>query len=605
MEILAEQEKKPFQEKAPLSFKNQRWMLPNLDPLSLTRLEQKNNLSAIMARLLTLRCPDPDEIEDFLNPQLRRLMPDPSCLQDMDKAVTRLIQALDNQESIALFGDYDVDGACSSALFAGYWRKIKGKEIHIHIPDRFKEGYGPNKKAFEGFKKKHIDLIVTVDCGISAYDSIETACLLGMDVIVVDHHMAPQTLPPALCIVNPNRLDDTSKLGHLAAAGVVFMLLVALQRRLREKGFFDIHEEPDLKEYLDLVGLATICDVVPLVGLNRAFVRQGLHIMERSRHIGLKALCDQAGLSAPFSVYDMGFVLGPRLNAAGRLGKSDLPTALLLARTKEEKGTIDVFDLASTLHDLNHQRRDIEERLYRESCEMVDCFSDLPPILYLAKEGWHWGVMGIVASRLVRRYQRPVCVAGFQDGLGRGSGRSIKGVDLGALIIQAQQEGLLISGGGHPMAAGFAVDVAHEKNFQKFLEESIKDPLPSPTLAIDALLSPSALSVAFHNHLDALQPFGSNNPTPRFVLSNMHLRHARRFGDDRHVRVFLENATGQKCEGVVFNAFETGFGQQLESMKNGHAFHLAGKIKLSRYQGQEKIQFDIEDAAPHTMKLML
>ncbi len=409
-----------------------------------------------------------ETVDDFLTPTLRGLMPNPSTLTDMDKAAARLVRAVVGDESVAVFGDYDVDGATSAALLYRYLSAVS-KPPRLYIPDRITEGYGPNAPALLRLHQEGARLVVTVDCGATAYQPLAAAAAAGLDVIVLDHHATEAELPQATAVVNPNRIDDRSGQGTLCAAGVTFLTVVALNRALRQAGWFRERPEPDLLGWLDLVALGTVCDVVPLIGLNRAFVAQGLKVMARRANVGLTALSDVAGLNTPPEAYHAGFVLGPRVNAGGRVGTADLGTRLLTTENPSE-----AQGLARRLDDLNSERRQIEVTVLDAALAQIGD-GDPGDVVFVAGTDWHAGVIGIVASRLMERYRRPACVVSLTDGVGKGSGRSVRGVDLGAAVIAARQAGLLVSGGGHRMAAGFTVTSERIGDLRTFLRRRVAD----------------------------------------------------------------------------------------------------------------------------------
>ena len=482
------------------SLTGRRWAARLADERTALAIAQRHGLPEAVARLLAARDVDPDAVPDFLDPTLRRFLPDPSHLKDMDAAVTRMTQAVQEGERIVVFGDYDVDGATSSALLLRFFRAVGGN-IDVYIPDRRKEGYGPNTAALLKLKADGAAVVVTVDCGVTAFEPLAEAKRAGLDTIVIDHHMAEITLPEAVAVVDPNRIDDDSPHKQMAAVGVAFLLAVGVNRRLREAGWYAGagRAEPDLRQWLDLVALGTVCDVVPLTGVNRALVRQGLKVMAERRNIGLAALADVAGLKEVPGAYHLGFLLGPRVNAGGRVGQANLGARLLSSDDPHEVGA-----LALRLDEFNAERRAIEREVLDQAIARVEGLygpdrRGLPAALVVESEGWHVGVIGIVASRLVERYGRPAFVIGLDGDLGKGSGRSVRGVDLGAAVIAARQAGLLVNGGGHAMAAGLTVTREALPGLTRFLDERIAPQLgAAPTvgeLGIDAALSPRAASL--------------------------------------------------------------------------------------------------------------
>src|SRR6478735_3972462 len=455
------------------SLTGRRWATRLGDERLALAIAQRHGLPDAISRLLAARDVDLDSVADFLEPTLRKFLPDPSHLKDMDEAVARLVRAVQTGERIVVFGDYDVDGATSSALLARFFRAVGGN-VAVYIPDRRKEGYGPNTPALLSIKEQGAAVVITVDCGITAFEPLAEAKRAGLDLIVIDHHMAEIALPEAVAVVDPNRIDDASPHKHLAAVGVAFLLVVGVNRALREAGWYGTSRpEPDLRQWLDLVALGTVCDVVPLTGVNRALVRHGLKVMAERRNAGLAALADVARLKEPPGAYHLGFLLGPRVNAGGRVGQADLGARLLASDDVHEVGA-----LALRLDEFNSERRAIERAVLDQAIARIEGLygpdrKGLPAALVVESEGWHVGVIGIVASRLVERYGRPAFVIGMDGELGKGSGRSVRGVDLGAAVIAARQSGLLVNGGGHAMAAGLTVAKGTLPDLAKFLDDRI------------------------------------------------------------------------------------------------------------------------------------
>ncbi|MGH6618885.1 MAG: single-stranded-DNA-specific exonuclease RecJ, partial [Alphaproteobacteria bacterium] len=470
----------------------------------------------IIGRLMAARGIALDGVDDFLRPALRNQLPDPSRLKDMDAAASRLADAVRSGETIGVFGDYDVDGATSSALLKRFFEAV-GATVEIYIPDRIVEGYGPNLAGLQRLQRNGAGVVVTVDCGITAFEPLADAAKGGLEVIVVDHHVAEPRLPAARAVVNPNRLDDDSGQGQLAAVGVAFLLVVAVNRVLRGAGWYAARPEPDLLQWLDLVALGTVCDVVPLTGVNRALVAQGLKVMARRGNHGIAALADVAGATEAPDAYHAGFIIGPRVNAGGRVGECWLGATLLSTPDSAE-----ARGYAEKLDRYNQERREIEAACLEAAIDQVENGAVADGLVYASSEGWHPGVIGIVAGRLRERYNRPACVVAMSDGIGKGSGRSVRGVDLGAAILAARQSGLLINGGGHRMAAGFTVARESEESLRAFLAARIAaDTGPggiTPSLRLDGALQSAGATVALLQSLDALAPFGAGNPRPRFAL---------------------------------------------------------------------------------------
>ena len=561
-------------------------------------IAQTHGLPDVLSRVLAGRGVGIHDTEGFLNPRLRDLMPDPHVLTDMETAASRLADAVMRVEKVAIFGDYDVDGACSAALLAEYLRAC-GVSYAIHIPDRITEGYGPNVDAIRALKQQGADILVTVDCGTASTEPLAEAKRLGLDPIVLDHHQAPERLPEALAIVNPNRQDDLSGLGHLCAAGVVFLFLVALNRALRSRGFFQGRPEPDLMGSLDLVALATVADVVPLLGLNRAFVRQGLAIMRSRRRIGLAALLDAAGLAGAPECWHLGYLVGPRINAGGRIGDAALGSKLLLTEDPAQAGR-----LAAELDRLNRERQAIEVVAVAEAEAQamlaLDRNPDLP-VLVTASPGWHPGVVGLVSARTKERFRRPAFAFTLNpDGTATGSGRSVPGVDLGYAVRAAVEAGIAIKGGGHTMAAGVTILAADLERFLAFITEKLSEPVSATRLRdnfpIDATLTAAGAQPALVTALERAGPFGQGQPEPVFVFPQHRVIEAREVGSGGHVRVKLRGGDGSFIGGVAFRAAGQPLGQAL-SQAIGNPLHVAGTLSIDRWGGGEKVELRIQDAA--------
>ena len=554
-------------------------------------MAQAHGLPELAARILAARGVDMDTVESYLAPTLRDLLPDPSALRDMDKAAARIAGAIMSGERIALFADYDVDGATSSALLLRFLRSV-GSDALLYVPDRILEGYGPNAAAFGALAGQGARLVITLDCGISAHEPLMAARDSGLDVVVIDHHAAETRLPEALAIINPNRLDESGALGHLAAVGVTFLALVAINRALRSQGWYAGRVEPDLRQWLDLVALGTVADVVPLTGLNRAFVTQGLKIMGQRRNPGIAALSDVAAIKETPAAYHLGFVFGPRVNAGGRVGKADCGARLL-----STDDPVEAAQLATLLDGHNAERRTIEAETLEAAQALIDAGgqAETARVIVAAGEGWHPGVIGIVASRLVERYHRPVCVVGLADGVGKGSGRSIPGIDLGAAVIAARQAGLLKAGGGHKMAAGFTVTQDQVGPLAAFLDARVAEGgvATEPVLAVDGGLSCGGATVALAEIIERLGPFGSGNPEPRFALTGARVVNARIVGTN-HISCVLTDTGGGRLKAIAVRAADSALGQTLMS-PGGVPLSLAGRVKLDRWNGDLKVQFQIED----------
>lgn len=567
-------------------------------------ISQRHGLPELLGRVLAARGIGIDEVPLVLEPTIKALMPDPSVLAGMDTAARRIADAVEKKQPTAIFGDYDVDGACSSALMAR-WLGHHGVAARIYIPDRIFEGYGPNANAIETLVKEGAKLIVTVDCGTTSHEPLAVAKKLGCDVIVIDHHQADDVLPDVAAVVNPNRQDDISGLGHLCAAGVVFMTLVAATRELRRRGVYGTQlGEPNLLGMLDLVALATVCDVVPLQGLNRAYVTRGLAVMRQRENIGLRALIDAAGLNQPPTTYTLGFVLGPRINAGGRIGDSGLGARLLTFEDESEAARI-----AVQLDKLNRERKTIETEMLTAAlleAELMLQADPTLPLLMLGSETWHKGVVGLVSSRLTDRFQRPSCVIAWEkDGSGSGKGqgtgslRTIAGVDIGKAVRAAAAAGLLIKGGGHAMAAGLTVARGRLEAARAFLVEHVRADAgaarSSPTLDIDGALTPAGVNDKLINLIEKAGPYGQGNPQPRFVFPAHRVKFAKVMGE-AHVRVTLEAGDASKIDGIAFRAVGQPIGDALLNT-GGMPVHVAGTLRRDSWGGREKIELMVDDVA--------
>ena len=557
---------------------------------------QASGQSELMARVLAGRGVKLDEVARHLEPTLRELMPDPFALRDMEAATERLVRAVQRRERVAIFGDYDVDGAASAALLSEYLEAC-GCPTSIHIPDRVAEGYGPNNEAMAAFARAGASLVVTVDCGAVSHEPIAEAKRLGLDVIVFDHHHAPEKPPDALAVVDPNRQDDLSGLGYLSAAGVVYMGLVALNRALREAGFFRQRAAPDLKAALDLVALATVADVVPLIGLNRAFVLRGLAVMRQRKRPGLAALFDAAGADGPPRAYHLGFLVGPRINAGGRIGVSALGARLLTTRDPAQ-----AREIAAELDRLNRARQQIELAVLAEAeaeAMLALGLEERGAAVVVAGEGWPSGVVGLIAARLRERFERPAFALALSGREATGSGRSIPGVDLGRVVRSAVEAGLAVKGGGHAMAAGVTLAKSRIGEFRAFLEESLAAPVAEARagagLAIDAALTAAGASPELAHSIEAAGPYGAGNPEPIFALPRHRLAEVFEVGAD-HLRLRAVAGDGRAIEAIAFRAVGKPLGEALLRLKGANA-HLAGALAINRYGGRERAQLRVVDAA--------
>jgi len=561
-------------------------------------IAQRYGLPELLARVLAGRNVEVDGVESFLDPTIKRLMPDPHVLTGMEAAALRLADAIVKEESVAIFGDYDVDGATAAALLCRYLRHC-GLDPAVHIPDRIFEGYGPNVDAIRGFAEQGRSLLVTVDCGTTSLEPLAEAGKLGIDVVVIDHHQADEELPKAAAIVNPNRADDLSGLGHLAAVGLVFLTLVAVTRELRRRDFWTgTRPAPDLLSLLHLVALGTVADVVPLVGLNRAFVAKGLIALRRREHVGQTALMDVARLSGPPEPWHLGFLLGPRINAGGRIGRADLGVRLLLEEDPSEAARI-----AAELDRLNHERRAIERAtLEQAEAEALAALGleEKGAVVVTAQEGWHAGVVGLVAARLKERYGRPAFAIALEPGgSGTGSGRSIPGVDLGRAVREAVREGLLVKGGGHAMAAGVTLRKAALAPFRAFLEDNLSAAVEAArresALKIDGAVSAGGFNLSLAELLARAGPYGAGNPEPVLALPSHTIAYADPVGES-HIRVRLKSGDGKFVNAIAFRVMGTPLGKALLDNR-GRAVHAAGQIAVDRWQGEERVQLRLTDIA--------
>lgn len=559
-------------------------------------MAQSSGLPELVARVLAGRGVAPEEAAAFLAPTIRDLMPDPSTLTAMDAAAERLAEAVRARRKVAIFGDYDVDGAASSALLARYLAHY-GVESEIYIPDRVFEGYGPNPQAMADLVGRGAQLIVTVDCGSVSFEALEAAEKLGVDVVVLDHHQMDDRLPPAVAVVNPNRQDDLSGLGHLCAAGVVFMALVATVRLLRGRGANAGPPAPDLLAWLDLVALATVCDVVPLKGLNRAFVVKGLAVMRARQNPGLAALAGVSRLSGPPEAWHLGFMLGPRINAGGRIGDAALGARLLATQDPVEAETI-----AARLDELNSERQAQEVRMVEEAVAQAEAEigeGEGPAVLFTVSEDWHPGIVGLIASRLKDRYHRPAFAIHFDpSGKGAGSGRSVSGIDLGAAVRAAVEAGLLVKGGGHAMAAGLTVERSRMGDLRAFFEERLAAASAAlrenKSLSIDGALTARGATLELMEMLEQAGPYGAGHPLPVFAFPAHGVQGARIVGRD-HVSLRLGAGDGAMLQAIAFRSAETPLGRLL--LSGPPRLHVAGTLGTDSWQGRKRIQLRILDAA--------
>jgi len=562
-------------------------------------IAQRHELPESLARILAGRNVEADAVDAFLDPTIKRAMPDPNVLTAMPEAAARIADAVTRGESVAIFGDYDVDGATSTALLARFLRH-GGIEPIIHIPDRLFEGYGPNVEAVRALAARGATLLVAVDCGTTSIEPLTEAKALGMDVVVIDHHQADEVLPPALAVVNPNRRDDISGLGHLAAVGLVFMTVVAVNRELRSRGFWtDARPEPDLLSFLDDVALGTVADVVPLIGLNRACVAKGLLALRRRDRPGHVSLMDVARLSGPQEAWHLGFLLGPRINAGGRIGRADLGARLLM-----EADPIEAAKIAEELDRLNRERQAIEQdTLAQAEAEAMAALGieEKGAVVITAAEGWHPGVVGLVAARLKEKFNRPAFAIALEPGgIGTGSGRSIVGVDIGRAVRRAVAEGLLLKGGGHAMAAGVTLRKGGLAQLRAFLEATLSADVAAARrlsgLMIDGAVSAAGANLDLVAMIERAAPFGSGNPEPVIALPAHTVTYAEEVGQ-AHMRVRFKSADGAAVNAIAFRAAGQKLGAAL-LQNRGRQVHAAGSFALDRWQGEERVQFRLTDIAP-------
>ena len=565
-----------------------RWVGPSVEEdRAAEAMAQATGLPAPLCRTLVKRGVAAEDAAGFLDPKLRDLLPDPLDLRDMGKAAARFLEAVKQRQKIAIFADYDVDGGTSAALLIS-WLRNMGLSATLYVPDRIDEGYGPNDEAMSALASDH-DLIVCVDCGTLSHGPIAAA--VGADVVVLDHHLGGETLPDCVAVVNPNRQDESGDLGHLCAAGVVFLMLVEANRQMKSDGA----QGPDLMSLLDLVALGTVADVAPLIGVNRAFVRTGLTVMGRRDRIGITALADVAGMNEAPNSYHLGFLLGPRINAGGRIGKADLGARLLASDDRHEAEA-----MAAKLDELNTDRREVEAAVREQAMEQAQARGIDGPLVWAAGNGWHPGVVGIVAARLKEATNRPAVVIGLDDGIAKGSGRSVTGIDLGAAIQRCAADGVLLKGGGHKMAAGLTV--AEDKlddamaRLGELLAKQGADKMGPADLRLDGLLMPGAATVELVEQIEQAGPFGAGAAAPRFAFPDVQILFAKQVGAN-HLKLTFGDGLGARIDAISFGAMDGPLGPML-TKHNGARFHLAGRLEINTWQGRRSVQLRLEDAAP-------
>ena len=575
-----------------LSVSGKNWVSKEFNLEDINFFKTNYFLDEIVAKLLSIRKIKKEEVKFFLNPLIKNILPNPYILKDMDIAIERMEEAIFNKEKIGIFGDYDVDGATSTSVLGKYF-ELLNIPFEIYIPDRKSEGFGPNEIGFSKLIDLGVKLIFTVDCGTLSYEPIEFAKKKHTDVIILDHHQSEIKLPAAHAIVNPNRFDDKSELNYLCAAGVCFMFLIALNKKLRDQNWFIDNSitEPDLMNVLDLVSLGTVCDVVPLVGLNRAIVHQGLKILKKKNNLGLKTLIEVCNIEHTITTHDLGYVLGPRINAGGRVGKSTHGANLLL-----NKNSKNAFKLSIDLNSYNKERQILETELLNKILN-TDHENSKDPVIILYGENWHEGIIGIIASRVKEKYNKATIIISVNGNVGKGSGRSIHGFNLGSTIIGAVQSDLLVKGGGHKMAAGFTINMNNIEKFKEFVFRKFKsiniNLTEKKNYYFDAEIAPSAMNIEFYEKINSLAPFGSGNSEPRFIIKDVKLVNSRIVGE-KHIKTVFIGSDSTTLKGISFNSVETELGSYLLK-KNIKPFDIAGKLSLNEWRGQRNVEFIIDD----------
>jgi len=574
------------------SVSGKQWVFKKYNTSDIDSYREKYSLSEIVAKLLSIRKANIEDVSMFLKPKIKNFLPNPLQLKDMQVAINRTYNNILKRGSIGIFGDYDVDGASSTALLAKYFSSIN-QSYSMYIPDRHKEGYGPSESGFKNLINQGAKIIFTVDCGTSSFEPIKLAQKQKVDVIVLDHHQSDIKLPEAHAIVNPNRYDDTSGLNYLCAAGVCFVFLVALNTKLRNEKWFNKNNipEPNILDFLDLVSLGTVCDVVPLVGLNRAIVKQGLKILKKRSNLGLKTLFDLCKIESQPTTFDLGFKLGPRINAGGRVGKSSDGAELLISNDPQK-----AYKIATDLEKFNKERQDIEKILLKEVESEVYKHHN-KPVLVLSGENWHEGIIGIVAARIKEKYSKPTIIISLKNNIGKGSARSVVGFDIGTQIIKAVQSKILEKGGGHKMAGGFTIKEKEILNFRDLLIQSYEklplDLLNVSNVYLDSIIAPSALNENFLNDINCLAPFGSGNSEPKFAIENIRVISSRFVGEN-HIKSILLGNDGSVFKGFTWNAKNSPLEAYLDK-SHKKKINIVGKMKLNEWSGNKEVEFMIED----------
>ena len=574
------------------SVSGKEWILSNYNENLALEISQKLGIDNFLSKLLSIRKITPENCQSYLNPKIKEFMPDPSILKDMDLAVETFIKAIKENKRICILGDYDVDGASSAAIIVNFLRNIYSN-FFIYIPDRQIDGYGPSISSLKSIIEKKGEFLVTVDCGTTSFEALEYASQNNIETIVIDHHQAEINLPKCKALVNPNQLDDKSNLGYLCAAGVSFLFIIALNRSLRVSNFYKNKNinEPDLYDYLDLVALGTICDVVPLIHLNRAFVYQGIQILKKRKNLGIKTLIDVADIKETPGTYHIGFLLGPRINAGGRIGQSDLGANLLTAEDPKIS-----YEIATKLDSLNKKRKSIEEDILKEAYLLAEK-ENSNEVIVVANKFWHEGLIGIIASRIKERFFKPAIVISSNKNIAKGSCRSVFGFDIGVAILAAKQNGILIRGGGHKMAAGFSIEENKISDLKKFLISKFKSSklnvIQNNFIEIDGILSANAINEKTYEVVSKLGPFGSGNSEPRFIVEDLSLIKIN-FENDFLLKVLFKNSSGLYLHGVCFKNNKEKVIDYLKNFKN-HKLHLVGKLSCNDWNKQRVIEFIIED----------
>jgi len=574
------------------SVSGKKWIFKKFDTADINEFSQNHYLNEIIAKLIAIRKKNINDINFYLNPSIKNQLPNPFKLKDMNKAVTRTYESIIKKDILGIFGDYDVDGATSTALLSRYFLSINQK-FTTYIPDRKKEGYGPNTKAFDILISRGSKIIFTVDCGTLSFDPVKSAQTKNVDVIVLDHHQSDIKIPNACAVVNPNRHDDSSNLNYLCAAGVCFMFLVALNKKLRENDWFSKEKipEPNILNFLDLVSLGTVCDVVPLIDLNRAIVKQGLKVIKNRSNLGLKTLYDHCKMKAQPTTYDLGYQIGPRINAGGRVGKSTHGAELLTSNDPQR-----VYQIVLDLDKYNTERKSIEHLLSDEINELAKNFIN-DPVLVLSGKNWHEGILGIIASRIKEKYNKPTVLISLDNENGKGSARSIFGFDIGSQIINAVQKKILKKGGGHKMAGGFLIDEENINIFRSFLIKNFNKShiatLKNANVYLDSAIAPSALNEKFYEDVYSLSPFGPGNSEPRFVVENLKLISSYYVGG-KHIKSILIGKDGSIIKGFAWDVVNSPLEPFLNA-KYKKLFHIAGRMKKNEWKGKMDIEFIIDD----------